>query len=67
VLYSQHAGYTILDNVFIFKGTVYIVTDDFDSFPHLPLIVRAFGPGINTWEIISTEEARDTLGQYGAM
>ncbi|KAF9456415.1 hypothetical protein BDZ94DRAFT_1229680 [Collybia nuda] len=60
-------GYTILDNVFIFKGTVYIVSDDFDSFPHLPLIVAAIGPGTNTWEIISTEEARDTLGQYGAI
>ncbi|RDB30838.1 hypothetical protein Hypma_005828 [Hypsizygus marmoreus] len=60
-------GYSILDNVIIFKGAVYIVTDDADSFPSISSIVAAIGPGINTWETISPEEARKRLGPYGGI
>ncbi|KAF5381298.1 hypothetical protein D9615_008391 [Tricholomella constricta] len=61
------SGYSILDNVFIFKGKVYIVTDDRDAFPSISSIVAAVGPGKNTWEVISKEDARKKLGTYGAV
>ncbi|KAF8068730.1 hypothetical protein FPV67DRAFT_1087364 [Lyophyllum atratum] len=61
------SGFSILDNVFIFNGTVYLVTDDRDSFPAISSIITAFGPGQNTWEFISTEDARKELGRYGAI
>ena len=61
------SGYSILDNVILFKGKVYIVTDDPVAFPPLSAIVTALGPGLNTWEIISLEEGRSILGSYGGM
>ncbi|GLB42016.1 putative protein of unknown function (DUF563) [Lyophyllum shimeji] len=60
-------GYSILDNVFIFNGIVYLVTDDRDAFPPMSAIVAAVGPGKNTWEVISIEAARKKLGAYGAV
>lgn len=61
------AGFTILDNVFIFNGTVYIVTDDPHSVPTLSSIIAAVGPGMNSWEVISVNEAKTKIGQYGGI
>ncbi|KAG6864008.1 hypothetical protein C0991_001146, partial [Blastosporella zonata] len=61
------SGYSILDNVIIFDGTVYVVTDDRDAFPSMTSIVTAAGLGMNEWKVISTATARKTLGTYGAI
>ncbi|KAG5650906.1 hypothetical protein H0H81_010580 [Sphagnurus paluster] len=61
------SGFTILDNVFMFGGKVYIVTDDLDAFPAVSTIVSATGPGMNSWEIVTKEVARQILGSYGAI
>jgi hypothetical protein len=60
-------GFTILDNVFISNGTVYIVTDDPPSVPPVSSIIAAVGPGINSWEIIPVSEAKSKIGTYGGM
>ncbi|KAF8887589.1 hypothetical protein BD779DRAFT_1527080 [Infundibulicybe gibba] len=64
----KHApGYTVLDNVFLFNKTVYIVTDKPESLPPLSSIVATTVPGLNTWQIISTGEAMETIGSYGGV
>ncbi|KAF8644907.1 hypothetical protein AX16_008190 [Volvariella volvacea WC 439] len=60
-------GYTILDNVILFNGTVYIVNDTPDSLPPLPSIVASTGPGMNTWSVISPEQARADIGERGGL
>ncbi|KAG5641730.1 hypothetical protein DXG03_004321 [Asterophora parasitica] len=61
------SGYTVLDNVIIFNGTVHIVTNNRDDFPSISSIVAAVGPGKNDWRFISTTDARKRLGTYGAV
>ncbi|KAG6831203.1 hypothetical protein H0H87_005919 [Tephrocybe sp. NHM501043] len=61
------AGYSILDNIIIFDGIVYVVTDDRDAFPSMTSIVTAIGLGMNDWKVISTKDAKETLGTYGAI
>jgi hypothetical protein len=60
-------GFTILDNVFISNGTVYIVTDDPHSIPAMSSIIAAVGPGMNSWEVISVKEAKTKIGQFGGV
>ncbi|PPQ99250.1 hypothetical protein CVT24_009295 [Panaeolus cyanescens] len=63
----RHApGFTIMENVFIAKGNVYIVTDKKEEFPPLSNIVTSTGPGFKRWQILSTEEGKNVLGTYGA-
>lgn len=60
-------GYSIVDNVIIFQGTVSIVTDTPEDYPSVHSIVSARGPGRNNWEIITTLDARERFGTYGGM
>lgn len=55
-------GYTILDNVFLFNGTVYLVTDTPSSFPSISSIISKSN---REWKILSSSQARSGLGQYG--
>ncbi|KDR80331.1 hypothetical protein GALMADRAFT_61700 [Galerina marginata CBS 339.88] len=59
-------GYNILDNVYIFNGSVYLVTDSASALPHMSSIVESAGNGFGKWEIISSEDASDILGTYGS-
>ena len=60
-------GYSIFDNVVLFKGIVSIVTDTPEDYPALNSIVSARGPGRNNWEVISTVDARSKFGTYGSV
>ncbi|KAF9219516.1 hypothetical protein BS17DRAFT_420472 [Gyrodon lividus] len=64
-------GYTIMDNVFVSNGTVFIVTDD-PSFPPLGSIASSGEnshelPRPSDWQILSGDQAKETLGQYGGL
>jgi hypothetical protein len=61
-----------MDNVIIFNGTIFIVTDDPSSFPSLGSIASSVGnpheaPSPGEWEFLSVEQARERLGSYGGM
>lgn len=62
LIVSFSIGYTILDNIILFNGTVYIVTDTPTSFPSISSIVSK--PD-REWKILSSSLARSGLGQYG--
>ncbi|KAG1748268.1 uncharacterized protein EDB91DRAFT_1047900 [Suillus paluster] len=66
------AGFSILDNVVICNGTIFIVTDSPSSFPSLGSIASSVGnpheaPRPEEWEVLSIEQARDKLGSYGGL
>ena len=61
------AGYTILDNVLIYKGGVYLVTDDKASLPPLKSIVETGPPSLGDWQALDRKEASARLGEYGGM
>ncbi|KAH0835907.1 hypothetical protein J3R83DRAFT_9802 [Lanmaoa asiatica] len=64
-------GYTIMDNVFMLDGTLFIVTDD----PAFPAIGTIASSGENShaiprpsdWRILSSVQARETLGPFGGL
>ncbi|KAJ7666155.1 hypothetical protein DFH06DRAFT_1295308 [Mycena polygramma] len=56
-------GYTVIDNVILFNGSMNIVTDEPEAFPPIPNILLS--AGLNRWKIISPEQARDQLGPFG--
>ncbi|KAF8637883.1 hypothetical protein AX17_002506 [Amanita inopinata Kibby_2008] len=60
-------GYTILDNVIIFNGTTYIVTNDQSSFPKLESIVATASMDYNNWTFVTVEEGRAIFGGYGGV
>lgn len=60
-------GYTILDNVFIFNGGVYLVTDDTKDFPPMPAIVSSTGPGFGRWSLLSKRQAASLFGEFGGV
>lgn len=65
-------GFSILDNITICNGTIYIVTDDPSSFPSLNSIASSIGnphsaPHPGEWEVLSVEQARERLGSYGGL
>ncbi|KIJ15878.1 hypothetical protein PAXINDRAFT_114346 [Paxillus involutus ATCC 200175] len=64
-------GYTIMDNVFMLNGTVFVVTDD-PAFPPLSSIASSSEnshevPRPSDWQILSSDQARETLGPYGGL
>ena len=63
------AGYTVLDNVYLYNGVVYVVTDEpSNSLPPINDIVNVeSGLPHNRWEYISTGEARKNLGLFAGM
>ncbi|KAF8155884.1 hypothetical protein B0H34DRAFT_715231 [Crassisporium funariophilum] len=58
-------GYTILDHVYSFNGTMYLITDSPASIPSLSSIV-ASRDGSNEWKVLTLEQGRKTLGTYGS-
>ncbi|KAG2008231.1 hypothetical protein CC2G_013686 [Coprinopsis cinerea AmutBmut pab1-1] len=64
----KHApGYSIVDNVFAFNGSVYLVTDDKSSLPPVTSIMETMGTGFSRWEVLTKEEGQRTLGKYGGI
>ncbi|KAF5357195.1 hypothetical protein D9756_006594 [Leucocoprinus leucothites] len=64
----KHApGYTILDNVFIYNGGVYLVTDDTRDFPPIPDIVSSTGAGFPKWTLFTTGQAKRLFGEFGGV
>lgn len=66
------AGFSIMDNVIMCNGTIFIVTDSPSSFPSLGSIASSAdnsreAPLLREWEMLSIEQARDILGSYGGL
>lgn len=66
------AGFSIMDNVIMCNGTIFIVTDSPSSFPSLGSIASSAdnlheAPLLGEWEILSIERARGILGSYGGL
>ncbi|KAF9482293.1 hypothetical protein BDN70DRAFT_801817 [Pholiota conissans] len=60
------SGYTIFDNVYIFNGTVYLITDSAAAWPPLSTMVASTGLGFKEWQVVSIEQGRKIMGEYGA-
>ncbi|CCL99592.1 uncharacterized protein FIBRA_01610 [Fibroporia radiculosa] len=63
-------GYTIIHNAIVANGTFFLVTDDPASLPELAAIAsssadRSLPPREQDWQILSREEARSMLGNFG--
>ncbi|KAG1823595.1 uncharacterized protein BJ212DRAFT_693220 [Suillus subaureus] len=66
------AGFSIMDNVIMCNGTIFIVTDSPSSFPSLGSIASSAdnsheAPLPREWAMLSIEQARDILGSYGGL
>ncbi|KAG2156820.1 uncharacterized protein EDB93DRAFT_1247012 [Suillus bovinus] len=64
------AGFSIMDNVMMCNGTIFIVTDSPLSFPSLGSIASSAdnsheAPLPREWDMLSIEQASDILGSYG--
>lgn len=64
-------GYTIMDDVFMLNGTLFVVTDD-PAFPPLGSIASSGEdshaiPRSSDWQILSSAQARETLGPFGGL
>ncbi|KAF8556036.1 hypothetical protein OG21DRAFT_1506985 [Imleria badia] len=64
-------GYTIMDNVFMSNGTLFVVTDD-PSFPPLGSIASSSEdsqavPRPSDWQILSRAQARETMRSFGGL
>jgi hypothetical protein len=60
-------GYTVLDNVFIYKGNVYLVTDDTQGLPPVSSIVSSTGAGFGQWSLLTTKQAVNLFGEFGGV
>ena len=61
------SGYTIIENVYIVNGTVYLMADTYQDFPPLDAIVLTMGEGFRQWKILSAEQGRQLLGPHGSV
>ncbi|KAF9450284.1 hypothetical protein P691DRAFT_665614 [Macrolepiota fuliginosa MF-IS2] len=61
------AGYTVLDNVFIFNGGVYLVADDTKDFPAVAAIVSSTGQGFGRWSLVTRRQAASMFGGFGGV
>lgn len=60
-------GYTVVKNLIIFNGTVYLVTDDTSNTPPATSISMAIGRyGGTELKLISSREALVLIPAYGA-
>ena len=66
VKFTIRLGYTILDNLFIFNGSIYLVSDNEYLLPPMSTILASKGPGFHDCTVLSLEKARGILGSYGA-
>ena len=62
----SRVGYTILDNVYLFNDTVYLISDSAKSFPPLSSMVASTGAGFREWKLLSAEDGHKIVGDYGA-
>ncbi|PFH49927.1 hypothetical protein AMATHDRAFT_146494 [Amanita thiersii Skay4041] len=60
-------GYTILDNVILFNGTMYIVTNEQSSFPEMESIVSTQSGENNAWRFVNTQEGKSIFGSHGGI
>ena len=60
-------GYTVLDNVFIYSGSIYLVTDDMKDFPYISDIVSSEGPGFAKWTLLTGTQAKGLFGKFGGV
>ncbi|KAJ6627849.1 hypothetical protein B0H10DRAFT_1992185 [Mycena sp. CBHHK59/15] len=58
-------GYTVIDNVILYNGSMSIVTDRPESFPPIPHMVLS--TDLNQWRMVSSQQARERLGSYGGI
>ncbi|KAJ7276078.1 hypothetical protein B0H12DRAFT_1174319 [Mycena haematopus] len=56
-------GYTVIDNIVLYNGTMNIVTDESDLFPPIPHMVLS--TDLNKWRVITPQQAREQLGSFG--
>ncbi|KAF7319035.1 hypothetical protein HMN09_00239700 [Mycena chlorophos] len=56
-------GYTIVDNIILFNGSMNLVTDQPEMYP--PLQDMILSADLNRWRILSPQQARDILLPYG--
>ena len=64
--FTVRLGYTILDNLFIFNGSVYLVSDNEHLLPPMSSILASKGPGFRDCTVLSLEKARTILGSFGS-
>jgi len=61
-------GYTILDNVIIHNGSIYLVTDDASSLPPTESIIETTGLGFRHGvQVLLKSDALKQLGKYGGV
>lgn len=70
-LLRRGVGYTIMDNVFVLNGTLFVVTDD-PAFPPLDSIASSGEdsqaiPRSSDWQILSSAQASEILGPFGGV
>lgn len=51
----------------IFNYSVYLVTDDEQSFPPMRSMVASVGNGFAEWEFLSRAQALEHIGDFGSM
>ncbi|KAF7360326.1 Protein transporter SEC24 [Mycena venus] len=56
-------GYTVIDNIILFNGSMNIVTDQSDLFP--PIQHMVLSTDLNKWKVITPQQAREQLGSFG--
>ena len=64
--FTIRLGYTILDNLFIFNGSVYLVSNNEHLLPPMSSILASKGPGFRNCTVLSLEKARGILGSFGS-
>jgi hypothetical protein len=57
------SGYTVIDNIILFNGTMNIVTDESDLFP--PIQNMVLSTDLNKWRVVTPQQAREQLGPFG--
>jgi hypothetical protein len=50
----------------MFNGTVYLITDSATVLPPMSTMVSSTGPDFKEWKILSIEQGRKIIGDYGA-
>lgn len=64
---SYCLGYTVLDNAYVYDGTVYLITDNPGSLPPMSDIVATVGNGFSRWKILTSKKGQNVLGTYGSL
>ena len=65
--FTIRLGYTIIDNLYICSGSVYLVSDNEQYLPPLSSILASKGEGFHNFSVLSLEKAREVLGSFGGV